>query len=147
MIRRPIPNTHHTITTDTAGIFGTGAVARTTGTAAALRREVGRWRWPLPAGSVLPVVDDSVSVPDVMGALADAGISGGDVWIASGEAGAGRLREAYARRGALSRRASLLDDEHEVIARLEAWCARGARVMLVRAPCGGTGEVAAAVVR
>ena len=99
------------------------------------------WPWPLPAESVVAVLDDGAGFATTMGKLETIGVHSGDVWTASGQSGARWLRDSFAQRGLFSRLASMLNEEDELVARLEAMSADGATVMLVRAPRGRSNQV------
>jgi hypothetical protein len=105
------------------------------------------WPWPLPNDSVLAALADRTALPDLLGTLRAAGVGFGDVWTASGPAGARRLREASARRGLLGRLSALINEEGELLDRIEAWCAAGAELVLVRARRGRMSDVTDALAR
>jgi len=123
------------------GARGLSAVARIAGMVSAVGGATGRWPWPLPVNSVLAVFDDRAAAMNARAALTDAGIGADDMWQVSGEAGARWLRQTFSERGVPARLLSLLGDEHEIVARLEAMSLRGAAVMLVQAPRGQVRDV------
>jgi hypothetical protein len=114
---------------NTFGVWGTWRAARP----ATRIRDV-RWRWPLPSNSVLAVFEDRATALAAISGLIRAGVEFEEIWTISGVGGAMRLRETYARSGLLARLRSTIADEAEILASLEAWCERGATVLLLRAP-------------
>jgi hypothetical protein len=126
----------------------TGVRRRSTDTVRVTRRETARWPWPLPVNSLLGVFDDPAQALAAMRALVESSEGQSPaVWMASGEDGARRLREARARLGVLARLRGLLDGEDELAAQLEEWCSRGATVLLVPASRERTADATAIVTR
>jgi hypothetical protein len=95
------------------------------------RRQAARLPWPLPVNSVLVVMDSPAQAMAALSALAEREGQVPGVWMASGEDGARRLREARSQLGVLARLWCLIDGEDELGAQVEAWCSRGATVLLV----------------
>jgi hypothetical protein len=124
----------------TAGILDTVSGPRVKSRAAA-RREAVQWPWPLPVNSVLAVFDHPAAAFGVLESLRGAGIAPEDKWIMTGEDGASALRESFARRGALARLRSVLDNEDETVAQLMERTTRGGAAVLVRSPAARTGAV------
>lgn len=92
------------------------------------------WSWPLPAGSMIALVENRAELPAVVQALTNAGVRPDGITIRSGAGGAARLREAYAGRGFFARLKGVIEDDGEIAGRLQAACARGAAVLLLRVP-------------
>jgi hypothetical protein len=126
--------THHISRPQTIGdVLNTGVRRRSTGAVQVARRETTRWPWPLPVNSLLGVFDDPAQARATLRALSESNGQPLSVWMVSGEDGARRLREPRSQLGLLARLRCLLDGEDELAAQLEAWCARGATVLLVPA--------------